>query len=73
MATTETQRALDKLARDRSPPDLLSALRLIQDDERVDFHARATCEAAADEIERLLAACKDKTILLKDAYAKLEQ
>lgn len=33
--------------------DVVKALRLIQDDERVDFHARATSEAAADLIERL--------------------
>lgn len=33
--------------------DVLIPLRMIQNDERVDFHARATAELATYEIERL--------------------
>jgi len=33
--------------------DLMKSLQRIADDERVDFHARGTCEIAITEIERL--------------------
>ena len=32
--------------------DVVKALRLIENDTRVDWHARSTCETAADKIEQ---------------------
>ena len=39
--------------------DLKKSLQRIADDERVDFHARGTCEIAITEIERLRARITD--------------
>lgn len=52
--------------------DLMKSLQRVADDERVDFHARGTCEAAIAEIDRLRTALKPFAAFAEKAEAFVE-